>query len=162
LAQSIADAILDQGQALLSPGPVALQKLGDFELEDRRLHRTERGKHPCDRARPCIGNFRQQARMVLGDMEDYRACLEQGEIAFLIGGNLAERMKGQVRGFLHRTERNEANLVGLADFFECPANARIARQSLAAIGRPFKRGNDDGHRETSSPSAATIRQPTAS
>jgi hypothetical protein len=60
--------------------------------------------------------------MVLGDMEDYRACL----------------------------------------FFECPANARIARQSLAAIGRPFKGGNDDGHRETSSPSAATIRQPTAS
>src|SRR5688572_8953231 len=85
--------------------------------------------------------------MVLGDMEDDRACLEQGEIAFLIGWNLAERMKAQMRGFLHRTERNKANLVGLAHFFKRPANARITRQSLAAIGRPFKGGNDDGHRE---------------
>jgi hypothetical protein len=48
--------------------------------------------------------------MVLGDMEDDRACLEQGEIAFLIGGNLAERMKCQMRGFLHRAKRNKANL----------------------------------------------------
>ena len=67
-------------------------------------------------------------------MEDDRPRLEQGEIAFLVGRNLAERMKRQVRGFLHRTKRNEANLVGLADFFERPANARITRQSLAAIG----------------------------
>lgn len=72
--------------------------------------------------------------MVLGDMEDDRACLEQGEIAFLIGGNLAERMKCQMRGFLHRAKRNKANLVGLAYFFKRPANARITRQSLAAIG----------------------------
>jgi hypothetical protein len=42
--------------------------------------------------------------MVLGDMEDDRPCLEQGEIAF-IGRNLAERMKRQVRGFL--LARNE-------------------------------------------------------
>ena len=74
-------------------------------------------------------------------MEDDRARLEQGEIAFLIGRDLAERMKRQMRGFLHRTERNQANLVGLAHFFERPANARITRQSLAAIGRPFKGGN---------------------
>ena len=72
--------------------------------------------------------------MALGDMEDDRAGLEQGEIAFLVGRSLAERMKGQVRGFLHRAERNKANLVRLADFFERPANARIARESLAAIG----------------------------
>src|SRR5262245_15095492 len=85
--------------------------------------------------------------MALGDMEDDRAGLEQGEIAFLIGWNLAERMKAQMRGFLHRTERNKANLIGLAHFFKRPANARITRQSLAAIGRPFKGGNDDGHRE---------------
>src|SRR5262245_65094749 len=85
--------------------------------------------------------------MALGDMEDDRACLEQGEIAFLIGWNLAERMKAQMRGFLHRTERNKTNLIGLAHFFKRPANARITRQSLAAIGRPFKGGNDDGHRE---------------
>jgi hypothetical protein len=72
--------------------------------------------------------------MALGDMEDDRPGLEQGEIAFLVGRNLAERMKRQMRGFLHRAERNKANLVGLAHFFKRPANARIARQSLAAIG----------------------------
>ena len=72
--------------------------------------------------------------MALGDMEHDRPCLEQREIAFFIGRNLAKRMKRQMRGFLHRTERNKANLVGLAHFFKRPANARITRQSLAAIG----------------------------
>src|SRR5881227_869856 len=85
--------------------------------------------------------------MALGDMEDDRSCLEQGEIAFLISRNLAERMKRQMRGFLHRTERNKANLVRLAHFFKRPAHARITREPLAAIGRPFKGGNRDGHRE---------------
>src|SRR6478752_7417408 len=75
-----------------------------------------------------------RTRMALGDMEDDRPCLEQGEIAFLVGRNLAERMKRQMRGFLHRTKRNKANLVRLAHFFKRPANARITRQSLAAIG----------------------------
>src|SRR5258708_21233492 len=56
-------------------------------------------------------------------------------------------MKRQMRGFLHRAERNKANLVRLAHFLKRPANARITRQSLPAIGRPFKGSNDDGHRE---------------
>src|SRR6185436_6284856 len=86
-----------------------------------------------------------QARMALRDTEDDRSCLEQGEVTFLVGRNLAEGMKRQMRGFLHRTKRNRANLVGLADFFKRPANARITRQSLAAIGRAFKGGNDYGH-----------------
>ena len=72
--------------------------------------------------------------MALRDIEDDRPCLEQGEIAFLIGWNLAERMKRQMRGFLHRTEQNKANLVRLAHFFKRPANARITRQPLASIG----------------------------
>jgi hypothetical protein len=67
-------------------------------------------------------------------MEDDRPCLEQGEVAFLISRNLAERMKRQMRGFLHRPKRNKANLVGLAHFLKRPANARITRQSPAAIG----------------------------
>jgi hypothetical protein len=71
--------------------------------------------------------------MTLGDMQDDRPCFEQGEIAFLISWNLAERMKSQVRGFLHRAERNKADLVGLAHFFKRPANARITRQTLASI-----------------------------
>ena len=44
--------------------------------------------------------------MLFGDVEDDRACLEEGEIAVLIGGNQAERMEAQMRGFLLRTERN--------------------------------------------------------
>jgi hypothetical protein len=84
--------------------------------------------------------------MALGDMEHDRPRLEQGEIAFLIGWNLTERMKLEMRGLLQRPERNKTNLVGLPHFFERPANARITRQSLAAIGRPFKGGDNDGHR----------------
>ena len=40
--------------------------------------------------------------MALGDVEDDRAGLEQREIAFLIGRDLAERMQRQMRGLLHR------------------------------------------------------------
>ena len=48
--------------------------------------------------------------------------------------SLPERMKRQMRRFLHRTERNKANLVGLAHLLKRPATARIPRQSPAAIG----------------------------
>jgi adenylylsulfate kinase-like enzyme len=72
--------------------------------------------------------------MALGDMQDDRPRLEQGQIAFLIGRNLAERMKRQMRGLLHRAKRNKANLVGLTHFLKRPANARITRQPLAAVG----------------------------
>ena len=77
--------------------------------------------------------------MALGDMEHDRPRLEQGEIAFFIGRNLPERMKRTVRGFLHRIERKKTNFVRLAHFFERPANAHVARQSPAAIGRPSRR-----------------------
>ena len=72
--------------------------------------------------------------MALGDMEHDRPGLEQGEVAVLIGRNLAERMKRQMRGFLHRTKRDKPDVVRLAHFLERPANARIARQSPAAVG----------------------------
>jgi len=42
--------------------------------------------------------------MALGDVENDRAGFEQGKIAFLVSGNLAERMKLEMRGFLHRAE----------------------------------------------------------
>ena len=83
--------------------------------------------------------------MVLRDMENDRPRLEQDEIAFFIGRNLPERMKCAMRGFLHRTERKKTNVVRLSYFFERPANTHITRQSLAAIGGPFKGGNGDGH-----------------
>ena len=76
--------------------------------------------------------------MALRDMEHDRPRLEQGEIAFFIGRNLPERMKREMRGFLHRFERKKTNIVRLAHFFERPANAHVTRQTLPAIGRPFK------------------------
>ena len=114
LDQSIANAVLDQRQALFGPGLVALRELGGHEFEDRRLHGVERGEHPGDRPRPRVGIVREQARMVLGDVEDDRARLEQGEIAFLIGRDQAERMKAQMRGFLSSrgTRRGEPRRAG--------------------------------------------------
>ncbi len=50
-----------------------------------------------------------------------------------------------MRGFLHRLERKKANAVGLAHFFERPANAHVTRHALAAIGRPLKGGNGNSH-----------------
>jgi hypothetical protein len=91
--------------------------------------------------------------MALGDVEDDRAGLEQGQAAFLIGRDLAERMQRQVRGLLHRAEGHQAHLVRQARFFERPAHARVARQSLAAVGRAFECGNGDGH------GAAAFRAP---
>ena len=66
--------------------------------------------------------------MALGDMKHDRPCLEQSKIAFLVGRNLTEGMKREMRGFLHRGERNKTNLVRLARFFKRPANARITRR----------------------------------
>src|SRR4051794_16101561 len=86
--------------------------------------------------------------MVFGDVEDDRARLEQGKIAFLIGRNQAGGMKAHVRGFLLRLQRDEAHLVRLAHLFQRPANAGVARQAPAAIGRPLNGGDDDRHRST--------------
>ena len=82
--------------------------------------------------------------MALGDMEHDRAGLEQGEIALLIGRNLPERMQRKMGGLLHRRERHQADVVGLAHFLERPANAHVARLPLAAVGRVFE-GCDGGH-----------------
>src|SRR5580704_17765520 len=84
--------------------------------------------------------------MALRDMEYDRARLEEPEIAFFVGRNLTERMKVTMRGFLHLTEREKSNVVRLAHFFKCPANAHVTSQSSAAIGRAFKGGDGGNHR----------------
>src|SRR3546814_9134186 len=94
-----------------------LEDHGEVAVEDRRLHRVERGKHPCDRTRPGMRIVWQQARMALRDMEHDGPRLEQGEIAFFIGRNLPERMQRTMRGFLHFRERKKSNVVRLAHFF---------------------------------------------
>jgi hypothetical protein len=52
-----------------------------------------------------------------------------------------------MRRLLHRSERNQTNLVGLAHFFKGPANAHVTRKSLAAIGRACKGGDGRGQRK---------------
>src|SRR3979411_734398 len=98
--------------------------------------------------------------MALRDMEYDRPRLEEGEIAFFIGRNLPERMKHTMRGFLHLTERKKTNVVRLAYFFKRPANAHVTRQSLAAIGRPFKSGDGRGHWNAPCASTLHVNQPT--
>ena len=87
------------------PGLVALDEDGDLAFDDRRLDRVERGEHPGDRARPGVRVVRQQARMALGDVEHDRPGLEEGEIAVLVGRDLAEGVQRQVRGLLHLARR---------------------------------------------------------
>ena len=84
-------------------------------------------------ARPSVGIFRQQASVALSDVEDDRTGLRQCEVAVLKGQNLTERMKCEMRAFLHRIERNKTHLVELAHFFKGPANACITRQSFSTI-----------------------------
>ncbi|MNT65578.1 hypothetical protein D3C72_2035710 [compost metagenome] len=83
--------------------------------------------------------------MAFRDMEDDSPRFEQGEIALFIGRDLPERMKRDMRGLLHRFERNKTNVVRLAYFFKCPSNAHVTRQPLATIGRPFKGGKSNSH-----------------
>jgi len=61
--------------------------------------------------------------MALRDVEHNRPRLEQGEIPLFIGRYLPEWMKREMRRFLHRFERQKANVVGLAHFFERPVTS---------------------------------------
>ncbi|MBB4360891.1 hypothetical protein GGD65_001913 [Bradyrhizobium sp. CIR18] len=72
--------------------------------------------------------------MTLGDAQHDRTGFEQGEIAILEGWNLPERMQRQMRRLLHRRERDEADIVGLADLLQRPANPHVARLPAAAVG----------------------------
>ncbi|TWI04265.1 hypothetical protein IQ17_03589 [Bradyrhizobium daqingense] len=82
--------------------------------------------------------------MTLGDMEHDRAGFEQREIAVLIGRDLPKRMQREVRRRLHRGEGEKANVIGLADLLQRPANPHVARLPAAAVGGVFE-GGDGGH-----------------
>ncbi len=110
-------------------------------------------EHPRDCTRASIRVFRQQARVALGDVEHDRTGFEEREITFFVRGYLAERMQREMCGLLHLGERNETNVVGLAHFFERPANAHVARESPAAIGR-LRKGGDGGNHELATARAA--------
>src|SRR4051812_23063401 len=90
-----------KGQALLVPALGALHQHGYSKIDDRRLDRAERGKHPRDRARSGVGIVGQQAAMTFGNMEHDRPGFEQRQIAFLVGRNLPERMQRAMGILLH-------------------------------------------------------------
>src|SRR5947199_98349 len=92
--------------------------------------------------------LRGESRLVSGlrEMQHTRSGSEERRIAFLIGWNLSERMKRQMRGFLHVFEHQKTNVVSLAHFFERPTNAHVPRQSPATIGRLLKGGDGGVHR----------------
>ena len=73
--------------------------------------------------------------MALGNMQHDRPRLEQGQIAFLEGRNLAERLKRQMRGVFHGRERNETDLLGLAHSLQRPAKARGQGEGPCGVGR---------------------------
>jgi hypothetical protein len=81
--------------------------------------------------------------MALGNMQHDGTGFEQDEIAFLIGRDLPEGMKRDVRRLLLSTEGNEANVIGLSHFLKRPADTHVARQSTATIRRAFE-GCDRG------------------
>lgn len=69
----------------------------------------------------------------------------RAEIPFLVGRDLSEGMKPAMGRLLHRGERNQANLVSLAHFFERPAHPHVPLEALAFIGGAFKGGDDGAH-----------------
>ena|SRR5437868_1225202 len=85
--------------------------------------------------------------MAFCEMEHDRPGFEQREIAVLISRNLPEGMERAVGRFLHRRERNKADVIRLADLFQGPPNAHVSCQSAAAIRRTLKGGNGGRHSE---------------
>ncbi|MNY49594.1 hypothetical protein D3C86_1850320 [compost metagenome] len=95
--------------------------------------------------------------MTFGYMQHDRPGFKQDEFTLLIGRDLPEGLKRKVRRLPHRLEGKKADIIGLAHFFERPADAHIAGETLAAIGRVFKGGNGDCH--CCSPSLPVRKRP---
>jgi hypothetical protein len=145
LAEADLDALFEERQALGIPGFVLLGQRIGFPLDDRRLDRVERGEHPGDCARPRPLFLRKQAGAGLCEVEDDRARFEQAKAVLLERRYLAERVAGEVIRFLHFAEGDQANVVGLPDFFKRPADPHVAGLSLALVGGGFEGGDDRCH-----------------
>jgi hypothetical protein len=77
--------------------------------------------------------------MALSDVENDASGPEQSEVAFFIGRDLPERMDREMRGLFHLGERDQADVVGLADFLERPTNVHVAGQARPRSGKLQKR-----------------------
>ncbi len=134
VTKPVADAVVDQVLALRRPGLVALEELGDLQLHDGRLDGCKGGEHPGDGPSAGVRVGWQQPPVALGDVKHDGARLEEPQAALLVGGDLAEGMKPEMRGPLHRLERDQADVVGPAYLLERPAHAHVARLALALVG----------------------------
>lgn len=57
--------------------------------------------------------------------------------------------RGLVRGRIHLAEGHQAHVIGLPDFIQRPAHARVARQPPAAVGRLCEGGDGWDHAKVS-------------
>jgi hypothetical protein len=71
--------------------------------------------------------------MVRGDVKNDGAGLEQRQLAFLVGRDLAKRVEMQMRRLLHRSKRHGPYFVGQTGF-QRPPYARVARSPLPPSG----------------------------
>jgi hypothetical protein len=83
--------------------------------------------------------------VMLADMEHDGPGLEKDELAFFVRRELPEWMPRPMCPLFRCRERDRANIVVLADFFEGPAHAYVARKPFAAIGGTFEGGDGGGH-----------------
>lgn len=72
--------------------------------------------------------------MTLSEVEHDGTGFEQGEIAFLVAWDLAERLNLAVAGFLQLLKGKKPNVVRLADLLKRLAHAQIARLTRALVG----------------------------
>ena len=83
--------------------------------------------------------------VAVGNVEQDRACFEEGDLAFFIGRDLTEGIEGEMSRLLHLGAGQEADFIRPADFLQRPANSHVTGQPLTAIGRVCKGGYGDGH-----------------
>jgi len=86
-------------------------------------------------------------RMLVRDVENDGAGFEEDEVATLksgfIGGDLAEGLERQMLRLFHRLEGDQADVIGLTDLLQRPADPHVAREATSAIRGGFE-GGDDG------------------
>jgi hypothetical protein len=91
-----------------------------------RLDGVQRGKHPHHGllARGRVG--RQQAGFLAAEVQQDGARFEDGKVAVVQHGDLAERLLRAVAGCVLVIAADGAHLVGKARFFQRPAHAQLA------------------------------------
>ena len=110
--------------------PLILAEHPDTVAEEQKLIESECPFPAAVRA--VLGQVRERMPLDFFGMDF--GVTQGGEVVLFEGGDFAEGISRQVCGLFQGGKRNGPNLVGLADFFERPADARVAREAFAAVG----------------------------